>query len=383
MNRVPGTYIQRGSGQESLTAIRSPVLTGPGSCGAFLFLENGIPVRPTGFCNVNDLFEVNSEQAEAIEIVRGPGSALYGSSAVHGTVNVLMPTPSQMPRVGVSGEGGPATTSTRLSTSLPAAAPTLDCSAWTRRWLARLQTRKPAQRGSHSSGRDAASSSCVSHQPEPGAGFIQGFEAYKDPELAESNLNPEAFRDAHSGRLTAHWQAPIGTGTQFDLRAVARTSRMEFLQHFLLGKPLEKNGQDSAAVLLSIDRALAGDTQLTMGIDAETSRSTLLEIRTPQRRTAHRLRMPSARRGVTMIFGQRLECGYGRSVAVRGAAPDCGIRAGYVLDYDNHMIAGRRQNSVPGSAALVQFRRIERTSSPIWPPSSRSAGASRRTNVST
>lgn len=66
MNRAPGTYIQRGSGQESLTAIRSPVLTGAGSCGAFLFLENGIPIRPTGFCNVNDMFEVNFEQAQAI-----------------------------------------------------------------------------------------------------------------------------------------------------------------------------------------------------------------------------------------------------------------------------------------------------------------------------
>jgi outer membrane cobalamin receptor len=55
LNRVAGVMIQRGSGQESLTAIRSPVLTGAGSCGAFLFLENGVPIRPVGFCNVNEL----------------------------------------------------------------------------------------------------------------------------------------------------------------------------------------------------------------------------------------------------------------------------------------------------------------------------------------
>src|SRR5881394_2205923 len=36
LNRVPGVYIQRGSGSESLGAIRSPVLTGAGACGAFL-----------------------------------------------------------------------------------------------------------------------------------------------------------------------------------------------------------------------------------------------------------------------------------------------------------------------------------------------------------
>ena len=38
-NRVPGVWISRGSGQEHLTAIRSPVLTGPGACGSFLILE--------------------------------------------------------------------------------------------------------------------------------------------------------------------------------------------------------------------------------------------------------------------------------------------------------------------------------------------------------
>ena len=80
--------IQRGSGQESLTALRSPVLTGAGACGAVLVLEDGIPIRPVGTCNVNDLFEVNVEQAAAVEVLRGPGSVLYGSSAVHGIINV-------------------------------------------------------------------------------------------------------------------------------------------------------------------------------------------------------------------------------------------------------------------------------------------------------
>ena len=32
--RMPGIWISRGSGQEHLTAMRSPVLTGPGACGS-------------------------------------------------------------------------------------------------------------------------------------------------------------------------------------------------------------------------------------------------------------------------------------------------------------------------------------------------------------
>ena len=91
MTRVAGVWVSRGSGQEHLTAIRSPVLTGAGSCGAFLFLENGIPIRPAGFCNVNQLFEIDTEQARSIEVIRGPGNALYGSNALHGIINVLMP----------------------------------------------------------------------------------------------------------------------------------------------------------------------------------------------------------------------------------------------------------------------------------------------------
>ena len=80
LTRVSGVWLSRGSGQEHLTAIRSPVLTGAGSCGAFLFLEDGIPIRPAGFCNVNSLFEINTEQAQSVEVIRGPGNALYGSN---------------------------------------------------------------------------------------------------------------------------------------------------------------------------------------------------------------------------------------------------------------------------------------------------------------
>ena len=57
LTRVPGFSGNRNNGQESLMAIRSPVLTGAGACGAFLIAENGIPVRSAGFCNVNEMFD--------------------------------------------------------------------------------------------------------------------------------------------------------------------------------------------------------------------------------------------------------------------------------------------------------------------------------------
>src|SRR6478736_5889814 len=86
--------------------IRSPVLTGPGGCGAFLVAEDSLPIRPVGFCNQNEIFELNYEQAGTLEILRGPGSAVFGASAVHGVVNVLTPDVADLPAWGVGYETG-------------------------------------------------------------------------------------------------------------------------------------------------------------------------------------------------------------------------------------------------------------------------------------
>ena len=81
--------LQRGSGQEYLPAIRSPVLTGPGACGSFLMAQDGIPLRAAGFCNLNELFDAHHEAASRIEVVKGPASIAHGSNAVNGAVNVI------------------------------------------------------------------------------------------------------------------------------------------------------------------------------------------------------------------------------------------------------------------------------------------------------
>ncbi|MDP6414617.1 MAG: TonB-dependent receptor plug domain-containing protein, partial [Gammaproteobacteria bacterium] len=105
LNRLPGVNIHRNNGQESLTAIRSPVLTGAGACGAFMVAENGIPLRSHGFCNVNEMFDAHTENAEQIEVIRGPGSAFWGSNALHGLINVVLPKPGEAGEISL--EQGP------------------------------------------------------------------------------------------------------------------------------------------------------------------------------------------------------------------------------------------------------------------------------------
>lgn len=285
LNRAPGAFIQRGSGQESLTALRSPVLTGAGSCGAFLFLEDGIPLRPVGFCNVNELFEANYQQAVAVEVLRGPGTALYGSNAVHGIINVLNPAPSDLPAIGLGLEaGGHAYLRGKLGVSGPAGSGAAG--------LAMHLTHDGGWREDSGFDEQKLSSSLV--QPlgageltlrlnatrldQDTAGFIVGEDAYKDEAVARSNPNPEAYRKAHSLRASAHYHRPLGDADQLDLRMVLRSSRMEFLQHFLLGQPVEKNGQESVEMLLS--RSLLGPgegAQLILGLDGELASGSLLQ----------------------------------------------------------------------------------------------------------
>ena len=70
-NRIAGSWVSRGNGQESLISLRSPVLTGAGSCGSFITAQDGISMRSPGFCNVNQLFDANLLQAGKVEVLKG------------------------------------------------------------------------------------------------------------------------------------------------------------------------------------------------------------------------------------------------------------------------------------------------------------------------
>lgn len=85
-----------------MTAIRQPITTKP----VYLYLEDGVPTRATGFFNHNALYEVNIPQAGGVEVLKGPGTALYGSDAIGGVINVLTRPAPVSPTLETSLEGG-------------------------------------------------------------------------------------------------------------------------------------------------------------------------------------------------------------------------------------------------------------------------------------
>lgn len=86
LNSIAGVRItQTGSSIGHMTSIRMPTNTGP----YYLFLQDSIPVQSSGFFNHNGLAYTNFSSAGSVEVMKGAGTALYGSDAVAATINVL------------------------------------------------------------------------------------------------------------------------------------------------------------------------------------------------------------------------------------------------------------------------------------------------------
>ena len=91
LNQKPGVLMVDLGNEQHMMAIRQPITTK----SVFLYLEDGLPIRPTGIFNHNALLETNINAVENIEIIRGAYSSLYGSEAIGGAVNFITEKPSE------------------------------------------------------------------------------------------------------------------------------------------------------------------------------------------------------------------------------------------------------------------------------------------------
>ena len=274
LNTVAGVNIHRGSGQEHLTAMRSPVLTGGAGAGSFLYLEDGVPLRAAGFANVNGLFEAGSEFAGKMEVFKGPGPATYGSNAVHGLINVQSTDVNRPNRVKIMGsDDGLLSTQAAASQGNIRASISLvsdngfradsgfdqqklqlkyqnDFGPWSVEWL-----------------------SSFNNLNQETAGFIQGDDVYLDDDIRFTNPNPEAFRDGKSYRTQARFERKMDGGKTLALTPYARRAELRFLRHFVPGQALEKNGHSSVGL-----QSAYYDDSFNIGADVEYTKGFLYEF---------------------------------------------------------------------------------------------------------
>lgn len=98
LSTLPGVHVTDLGNEQHNMSIRQPL----SYQALYVYLEDGIPIRPVGIFNHNALIEVNMAGVDRVEVIRGPSSSLYGSNAIGGAINFITPRPSQAPTGKVS-----------------------------------------------------------------------------------------------------------------------------------------------------------------------------------------------------------------------------------------------------------------------------------------
>ena len=249
LNLSSGTWISRGSGQESLISIRSPVLTGSGACGSFLIIEDEIPIRPLGFCNVNNLFEVSGNLSSEIQVIKGSSSSVFGGNALHGLINLKSITFEGQNSIGFEIDKNNSLRSKFINrkNNILAFGLELDSDKGFRKGSGYDQQKFVLKTENRYNDWSMESLISITNLNQETAGYI---DSYEHPRRLE-NQNLEAYRDANSIRLNTKFSKQFDEVT-LTLNPYVRKSSMEFIQHYLPGKPIEKNGQQSLGIFFKI-----------------------------------------------------------------------------------------------------------------------------------
>ena len=148
---------------------------------------------------------------------------------------------------------------------------------------------------------------------------------------------------------------------------VLRSSRMDFLQHFLLGQPVEDNGQDSGGLMFTTRGIALAGGELIAGIDAELANSSLLQYQsgptTDGPPAANAIR--PAGRQYDYAVDSGVLAGYANWRRPLGAqlSLEAGLRLEHArYDYDNRMIDGNTdENGIPCPGGCLYSRPADRS----------------------
>jgi iron complex outermembrane recepter protein len=314
MSRIPGVWVSATGGEGHTTAIRQPKSTNP----VYLFLEDGVPTRSTGFFNHNALYEVNVPQAERIEVLKGPATALYGSDAIGGVINVETRRPALGTRAEAYAEGGAfgwnrllaSVSGTRGDDGMRADLNLTRTDGWreatgydrqsaTLRWDRRLgdATLKTVLSGSRIDQQTAGSSSLLAddylHRPT-------------------RNYTPISFREVRTLRLSSAYER-TSDHSLLSVTPYVRWNEMRMLPNWSLtfDPAVSESGHGSAGLLVRTRRDLEPlRTRIVAGFDADYS---------PGHRLEHRV--AAARTGDVFSSYEIADLLYDYSVTFRGLSP--------------------------------------------------------------
>lgn len=94
VNQLPGVFMstsKASSNEQHFMATRSPISTK----SLFLYVEDGLSIRPVAVFNHNALLEMNNTTFNRVEVLKGPASSIYGSEAIGGSFNFITKNPKK------------------------------------------------------------------------------------------------------------------------------------------------------------------------------------------------------------------------------------------------------------------------------------------------
>jgi outer membrane receptor protein involved in Fe transport len=358
ISQIPGAAVAVTNGEGHTTAIRQPFTTAP----VYLFLEDGIPTRSTGFFNHNALYEINVPQSGGIEVTRGTGSALYGSDAVGGVINVLTRTPPAEPAADVVLEAGDfgwwrALVSAGTGSDSGGVRGDLNLTH-TDGW--RQKTAYDRQSGTvrwdhaideHSSLKTVAAFSEIDQETGANSPLVEA-DYQSNP---TDNYLPIAYRKVSARRLSMAYEREVGDSL-LSLTPYVRDNSMTLLASFRLRfDPTVSTSENQSFGLLAKWRQDFAPmrTRLVTGVDLDVS---------PGRREENRLGVTTTGAGATQRFidstvGPRI---YDYDVTYQGVSPYVHLEASPTdrlrltagLRYD-HMSYDFENNLAPGALQVT------------------------------
>jgi outer membrane receptor protein involved in Fe transport len=282
LGQIAGVWVNTTGGEGHQTAIRQPLTTNP----VYLYLEDGVPTRSTGFFNHNALYEINVPMADSVEVTKGPGSALYGSDAIGGIVNVVTRSPFAGPtldaaldagsfgwkRALVSGSLSGREQAARLDVNVTQSDGWRDSTGYERESVG-LRWDRTFESGSY-----VKTVVAYSHvdQETAGSSAIPRALYDSDPRL---NLTPISFRKVDAFRASTDWELQ-SENTFVSVTPYFRRDSMGLLPNWTLTfePTVYTDRNDSYGVLARVRRSVPSlHAEVTAGVDGDWSPGSRVE----------------------------------------------------------------------------------------------------------
>ena len=283
LNSLSGVLItQTGSTLGHMTSIRMPINTGP----YYLFLQDGIPLQSSGFFNHNGLAYGNFSTAGGVEVLKGAGTALYGSDSVAATINIRSKVEEGTRLRAEGGSDGFRRLDFGLGRDLDGSSLGLDLSVQRNDgWRDHTESEREEFTLTHRVDLDAGGQlkTVVSANRTDAemAGSLIGLDALESDPTSVGDIQAaldsglEVNRKFDFARLSSEWTADVGDDRSLSVIGYLRSTRNRYIATWQPNLPHNDSQQDSFGLLMKMD--IEQDTRRwIVGADVEITQSSLV-----------------------------------------------------------------------------------------------------------